>query len=240
MAKLEGGAGGVDRRDQQALCGMLGRSIGFLQATKTGIPAAKLKSGREEILAKMGAGRAVFLTSEQMIAVDIARLDAKLGAMVQTEDAAAAKQMDEQKDKKRVVSKAAAEVDFQILKSQADAAMQLKSLDWDVESLQTKVAKLQYALNGIDMAIVAQYAQVQQAGVYALQAEQAAASGRIVNSPQSLRNGLTIQNGIANLQQLNALHLSLCNELASLKAQLETALQARWRGQRKRGEPCPA
>ena len=169
---------------------MLGQSIGFLQASEDGNPGRQLKSEpRSDLGQRWVPVGPNSLTSEQMIAVDIAALDVKLGAAGSARGCGRCQTMEEKQDKKQGRGQSGRpDVDFDILKNNADsAAMQLKSLDWDVESHANQGCQVAVALKGSNLAIMVQYAQLQQAGVYALQAEHAAASGRIVNGAQSLR-----------------------------------------------------
>ena len=155
MAQLDADASGVDRRDRQALCGMLGRSIGFLQATKAEIPAARLKAEREEILAKVGSDRSRFLISEQMIGTEIGESDKKAAVPRQNEDRVAA-QKQQRADRKRAASKQVAEVEYQTLKTQADGAAQVRSADWEIEQIQAKLTKTQFDARAIEMALTEQ------------------------------------------------------------------------------------
>ena len=219
------GGGGSER---QALARLLGRGIGFLQATaRTGISPAQLKAGREAILAKLGPDEDAFLVGEQMIAGEIGAVDEKLAAIGETQRASAASKQEEHSEKKRAVGKAVAEVDYQILKNQTDSATQIRSSDWEIEQLQKQLAKSQFELNMLDMALVRQQAELQKTIGWLQQADQDRASGKLVDESAVGRNNLSIPPANNMLKQLGEQRLIVSQQVAEAQAKLQAAMLRR-------------
>jgi hypothetical protein len=221
-------ASGDSRTQREDLARLLGRGIGFLAATeKTKIPAEKLQAAREAILAKLGSDRDAFRSGEQSIVAEITSIDEKLAAARDAQESTVSQQEQEQKLKQRSVGKAVAEVDYRILKSETETKTQLKSQDWEIDQAQLKLAKAQFRLNGIDMALMAQQQELQ-ASIQALEtAKQAQAAGKIVNQSDVYRvnNSLPLLNN--NIRQLGMQHVALCETVAELQAQLAVVVGQR-------------
>ena len=157
MEKLDADPGGAVTEQRGALAGLMGRGVGFLAATaKTGITTERLKAGRQEILAKVGPDRAAFLIAEQAMASEIAALDQKLEAAGHAQDAAAAQRQEKQSEKTRAAGKQVDQADFEVLKNKTDSATELRSADAGVDQLRLALAKAQFDLKAVELALNAQ------------------------------------------------------------------------------------